>query len=499
MQIICISRGTLRGGKELAEGLAHRLGVPCLGREDLIEAAFRDGIQVGKLETAMVKGGRLSERLAIEKEHYLAFSTAFLCDRAREGSLVYHGRTGHLLLPGVEHLLRIRVVADPEFRLRAVMRDLGIPREKARRYIEDVDEDRRRWVHAMYGVSWEDAAQYDLIVNLHAFNIENAAAALTGVAQLPDFQMSPASLKALDDLHLAARARVLLARDDRTRAASFKVTGSSGVLTVTYLPHSAAVAPAIPKVLEALEGVREVRATMAATNILWIEEAFDPASESFRHVVEVASKWGAAVELLRLCPAGADADEVAAASAPAATPPRGAAGGIEEDVEEPVVVDGGLSATADALASVGRSGGARTVCASSDRLIEAIDRTVPYSLVVVGDVYLSKGHAARVRLVRELMGFLGERLKVPTVGIEDLKSRYLFGRADLVRMVGFLALVVLVFAVVFTNQEAVLRFFAAEETWARVLAAAAAFVIIPVVAYLYGTVASLWLKWIRME
>ncbi len=97
----------------------------------------------------MVKGGRLSERLTLEKEHYLAFSTAFLCDRAKEGSLVYHGRTGHLLLSGVEHRLRVRVVADPEFWLRAVMRDLGSPRDKARRYIGEVDEDRRRGVHTV--------------------------------------------------------------------------------------------------------------------------------------------------------------------------------------------------------------------------------------------------------------------------------------------------------------------------------------------------------------
>lgn len=54
-------------------------------------------------------------------------------------------------------------------------------------------------------------------------------------------------------------------------------------------------------------------------------------------------------------------------------------------------------------------------------------------------------------------------------------------------------------AVVFTSQEAVLRFFAAEGTLERVLAAAAAFVIIPLVAYLYGTVPRLWLKMIRME
>jgi len=498
VQIICVSRGTLSGGKVLAEKLAHRLGYPCLSREDLIEAAFAEGIQVGKLETAMVKGGRLSERLAVEKEYYQAFSTQFLCEKASAGPLVYHGRTGHLLLSGVEHLLRVRVVADPEFRIRSVMAELGVTREKARRYIEDVDEDRRRWVHAMYGVSWEDVAHYDVVINLQAVSLDNAAAALTAIAALPDFQLPPASLKTLENMRIAARARVMLARDERTHAASFKVSFSEGVLTVTYLPHASQAAPAIPEILKGLDGVREVRTTMATTSLLWIQESFDPTSESFRSVTRVASKWGAAVELLRLAPGETPIEEPAAARSEPVAPARDL-GGIEDEVEAATVEDPGVKATADALATLGLSGGHRTVSGSPDRLLEAMDRSVPYSLIVVGDVYLSKGHAARTRLARELCGFLGERLKVPAVGVEDLKSRYLFGRGDLIRMIGFACLVAVLFFLILTNQEAILRFFVGQDMISRGVAAVAAFVIVPVVAYLYGTVARLLLKMIRME
>src|SRR4030042_438309 len=117
MQIICISRGTFSGGKTLAEKTAVKLGYRCLSREVLIEEATRAGVAVGKLEEAMLKPHIFSERLALEREHYHAFSTMFLCERATEGRLVYHGRTGHLLLPGVSHVLRIRVVADMESRI----------------------------------------------------------------------------------------------------------------------------------------------------------------------------------------------------------------------------------------------------------------------------------------------------------------------------------------------------------------------------------------------
>ena len=120
-QVICISRGTQSGGRELADQLAAKLDYACLGREELNEAATQQGIQVGKLEMAMVRPGIFSERLALERDHYLAFTTAYLCDKAMEGGLVYHGRTGHFLLPGVSHVLKVRVLADPEYRIKAVM------------------------------------------------------------------------------------------------------------------------------------------------------------------------------------------------------------------------------------------------------------------------------------------------------------------------------------------------------------------------------------------
>ena len=126
MQIICISRGTLGGGRELAERLAKKLGCACLSRERLIEAATDEGIQVGKLEMAMIKPRGFSEQLAVEREHYRAFSTAYLCDRALEGRLVYHGRTGHLLLPGIDHVLSVRVVSDDEQRIWRAVRELRL-------------------------------------------------------------------------------------------------------------------------------------------------------------------------------------------------------------------------------------------------------------------------------------------------------------------------------------------------------------------------------------
>jgi len=517
MQVICISKGTVGGGKDLAERLADKLGYACVSREELIEAATREGIQVGKLEMAMIKPRAFNERLSAEKEYYLAFCTAYLCDRAGEGNVVYHGRTGHLLLPGVSHVLRVRVIDDYERRILRVMNELGIERDKARKYIDDVDMDRRQWAKSMYGVSLEEAVNYDIVINLEHMSVENAASALVGVSQLPDYQMTPASKKMMLDLQLGAKARLALASDSRTFRASFKVRADSGLVTATYLPQDSKLAGFIPEILKKVPAVRDIRTTMAMTNILWIQETFEPHTETFEEVSKIATKWGAAVELMRLAPQEELRPEEAPDVSREKAPRSGSDaynGGIEEDTPEESRADGGISKTLDELARNGRSGGGKSVYGNQHNLVESLDRTIPYTLVVIGDVFQSKGHSAKLRATRDLRSFLSDHIKAPVVTSDELGSHYLFGKRDVVRTSVFLVVTVVLYALVFTHQDAILEFLANAGWYAdatrgtflghfsfvpKIIISLAVFVTVPVVAYVYGSIAGAILKLIKME
>jgi cytidylate kinase len=516
MQIICMSKGTAAWGQELAERLAAKMGYACLGREDLIEAATGEGIQIGKLEMAMLEPHRFSERLALERDHYLAFSRAYLCQRASEGSLVYHGRTGHMLLHGVDNVLRVRVVTSTEQRVRAVMTRLGLERAKALRYVAAVDEDRHNWVRTMYGLAVEEALNYDVTVNLEQVQVENAATALISMAQLPDFQMTPSSMQALRDIQLGAEARLALARDERTRMIDLKVRADAGVVTVGYRPQDSGSAGSIPEVLKPLPGISDLNVTMATTNLLWIQEEFQPESENFGQVVEIATRWNAAVELVRLAPERDEPvpEEPVLIDSVGSGEPDEYDGGIEDDEPETAEEDGGLSETLDELARLGRSGGGRTVFGSQRRLVENLDRSVPYTLVVIGDVFLSLAHSARLRATRDFRSYLSDRVRAPVVTADELGSQYLFRPRDAVRAALYLALVGLVFLLVFTHQEEVLAFLANTGWYAeavkgtfleriswlpRIIVSAAVVLIIPLVAYSYGRVTGTILKLIKME
>lgn len=303
---------------------------------------------------------------------------------------------------------------------------------------------------------------------------------------------------------LGANARVLLARDERTFRANVKVRADRGVVTVTYLPQDAAIAKMIPEVIAPLAGVREVSVTMATTNILWIGEAFEANSEAFDHVVEIATKWNAAIELLQFVPQEAEGQEdLLSADEPAALSQRPdfvreCIGGIEEEGEV-VCDDGGYQETQEALARLGCAGGGRRIVGGAAQIVKSIDRTVTYTLIVIGDMFLTKGRSAQMRLTRQLQGHLSDQIKDPIVNAEDLKSEFLFGRRDLLRLIGGLGLFSLVLFLIFTFQEPVLKFLSGVEVKAKVLAAVTVFLFVPAIAFLYGNVARSVMKLIRME
>ncbi|MCX7012449.1 MAG: cytidylate kinase-like family protein [Candidatus Sumerlaeota bacterium] len=478
MQIICVSRGTLSGGTALAEGLAQRLGYACLSREELIEAAVKEGVDMARLEGESLRPRVTSERWIQEREHYLAFATTTLCERARNGPLVYHGLTGHLLLTGVDHVLRIRVVDDEEHRLRAIMQSLRLDRRRARNHLLQVEDDRRRWVQALYGVAWDASSNYDFIVNLQQVNVENAASALVEAARLPDFKLTPSAERALEELYLASRARLCLARDPRTAQARFKVRCDHGVVTVAYPPWQSHLAGTIPEVLRALEGV-EVRSTMAASNILWIQEEFDASSETLGEILQIAGRWNASVELLRLIP-----PEDAAGNG--AAPPSAGSG-------DTPAIPNGLRETLGKLNRVGLAGGGRTLVGENRRIVEFFSARSGDSLVVVGDVYLSGPHAARLRKTRELQALISDTIRAPVVSAEDLRRRFLFGFRDVAHLLPAGVLTLLLYLVLFHRQAGVLHFVTGargpfDRSWLNhSLAALVLTAFVPIIAGLYGS------------
>jgi cytidylate kinase len=260
MAIITISRGSFAGGRTVAERLSQRLGVPSLSREEVLAQAAKEyGIVEAELTKALNQSPPFWQQVPGRRLAYVKCVTAVLLDHASQGHLLYHGHVGHLLLASVPHVLKVRVIADLEYRIKAAMNQLRLKRDEAIAHIQRVDEDRSRWARFLYGVDWEDPAQYTIVLNLRQLGEDSACETIARMSELPEFKPTAEGQKRFDDLRLGSRVWAAMAKNPEVRSAGIEVTADDGHIVVRGTVGSAKALEMIPRIAGAVEGVKSVR------------------------------------------------------------------------------------------------------------------------------------------------------------------------------------------------------------------------------------------------
>jgi len=258
MPIITVSRGSGSGGQELAERVADRLGFAVVSREEVVHEAAAFGAPEDALQKTLLEPPGLWARFQHERHRYLAFVQAALCQRVREGRVVYHGNAGHLLLPGISHVLCVRLIAPMEFRVRMLRQRSEMDEADAVAYCQRVDHQRERWTRFLYGVDWLDPHLYDLSINLRTMDMEDAVEVCAELSRSPRFQPTEESRAAMADLLLTSRVRATLAADPRTSSAEVGLRATEGVVFLRGRLRPASLVDAVIEVAEGIEGVKRV-------------------------------------------------------------------------------------------------------------------------------------------------------------------------------------------------------------------------------------------------
>jgi cytidylate kinase len=258
MPIITISRGSGSGGQLLAEALGATLGYEVASREQVVHEAAAFGATEEALQAALLKPPGLWDRVHHERHRYLAFVQAALCQRVRNGRIVYHGNAGHLLLPGIAHVICVRLIAPTEFRVRMLRERAGMSEAEAVEHYQKVDRQREKWTRFLYGVDWLDPHLYDLSINLRTMDIEDAVETVAVLSRSPRFQPTDESRRAMADLLLTSRVRAALAADERTASAEVGLRASNGVVFLRGRLRPPSLVDAVLAVAAGVEGVERV-------------------------------------------------------------------------------------------------------------------------------------------------------------------------------------------------------------------------------------------------
>ena len=258
MAVITISRGSYQKGKEVAEQVAERLGYLCISRDILLEASDEFNIPEIKLIRALHDAPTVLDRFRHGKVRYVSYLRSALLQHAKNDNIVYHGLAGHYFLRDIPHVLKVRIIADMDDRVKDEVKRENITAEKARYILTKDDEERRKWGLQVYGTDTWDSRLYDMVLKIKSLTVGDAVEIILDTVVKPIFQTTPESRKMTNDLALATRVQANLV------AVVPKIFVSADDGTV-YLRHfedtptfTREIAAEIKRLAEGIEGVREV-------------------------------------------------------------------------------------------------------------------------------------------------------------------------------------------------------------------------------------------------
>lgn len=256
MAIITISRDSHSRGKEIAEGVARRMGYDCISREIVLGASMHFNIPEIKLYHAIHDAPSILDRFTFGKERYIAFIRAALLGNLRKDDVVYHGLAGHFFVRTVPHALKIRIIADMEDRIQREMEHEKLTRREAVRMLKNDDEQRRKWGLSLYGIDTSDASLYDLVLHVKNMSVENAVDVISHTASLKSFETTPESQKIMDDLALAAQVHAAVVE----LIPYVEVTADSGKVYLKARAHAqeTVLASELEEIARSIPGVRSV-------------------------------------------------------------------------------------------------------------------------------------------------------------------------------------------------------------------------------------------------
>ena len=203
----------------------------------------------------LLEAPRLWQRLSQEHKRYLIYIQCSLIDAAKRDNIIYHGYAGQLFLKGVKHALKLRLDMPLEIRIQAEMREYDKNWEKAKEYIERMDEQQDRWVRFLYGKDWHDPALYDLSVNLENMTIDTVCETVEMVLAGSDFRTTEESVNILNDLSLKCEVQAALTADDNLWNQEIKVRAIDSGVVLSGSVKNAKIRDAIVSLVTQVKGV----------------------------------------------------------------------------------------------------------------------------------------------------------------------------------------------------------------------------------------------------
>lgn len=193
--IVTIGRQYGSGGSEIGKRLAEDLGLHCYDKEILRMNSNESGIKESYFHLADERAGnRLLYKIIsgltpemgapsfgsdlVSADNLFRFQSEVIRKLAAEESCVIIGRCADYVLEGTKGLVRIFLYADMEDRVERIRSKNLYESGDVVKNIRRIDKERRDYHRYYTGRSWEDVANYDVMLNTSVLGVEGTVEAI---------------------------------------------------------------------------------------------------------------------------------------------------------------------------------------------------------------------------------------------------------------------------------------------------------------------------------
>ena len=261
MAIIVISHEIGAGGPEIGQALGERLGYRCVGQDLIVDVARRYGLLEEKLSHLDEAKPSLFERFDAETRRYITVIQTALYEFAEHDNVILLGRGGQWLLRGIPHVLRVRLMAPFDLRVKRLAKKMAgqMGEQTNQRTVHDMvrrdDMEKIGRMRYLYEVDIRDPALYDVVINTEKLPNDSAVEVIAALVRRPEMATGDAGTRQGSHPARATRVQGARATPPATRKYRTTVEAKDGVVT---LEGTAALEDAV-EVARGVTGVREVR------------------------------------------------------------------------------------------------------------------------------------------------------------------------------------------------------------------------------------------------
>jgi two-component system, OmpR family, response regulator CpxR len=257
MSALTVFGGIFCRKEQIVQKLSEKTGYRVLSDQDMVQkAAHLSGMPENKIQRIFSDKISVFNKFTHEKERSLAYLRLAVAEAlSSEDSILIDGFTGILAPKGIQHILRICLIADMKSRIPLALALDHVTEKETLSRIHQHDSQCAAWVNSLYKIKdpW-DASLYDMVIPTDKIIDEVSVTLVDDNLKSEIIQPTANSRKAADDFLLAAKVEVALAREGHTaevnvRDGSVCLTIHSNVLMLKRLEEELkAIASGIPDV-----------------------------------------------------------------------------------------------------------------------------------------------------------------------------------------------------------------------------------------------------------